>query len=66
MRKLAFISLFLPLISFAGAQPISVMLDYQELCLKEHDPVKRQNYCHLMQTNQNKQLNVFQKETALV
>ena len=45
----------LPVLSHAMPGFDSQTLDaYQELCAKEQDPVKRQNYCHaLQQIDQN-------------
>lgn len=49
MRKfVALAGCFIPLISFAGnltGQPLGV---YQDLCAKEQDPVKRYQYCQML------------------
>lgn len=45
MKKLALILCLLPVFSYAATN--STERTYQDLCAKEQDPVKRQNYCHV-------------------
>lgn len=49
MRKILVLCCFLPVFSWAGhfsdARSLSV---YQELCAKEQDPIKRHQYCQVL------------------
>lgn len=70
MKKLALvIGCLVPLFSFAGSSDNQVALDnFQELCAKEQDPVKRQSYCHILDRHSQSQANIgsFTKETVIV
>ncbi len=58
-----------PLASFATSPTGNTALaTYQELCAKEHDPIKRQNYCVLFEKSgqAHPAFNVFKKDTAIV
>lgn len=50
MKKLTLIiACLVPVLSFAGNAYSSSSLDvYQEQCAKEKDPVKRENYCNML------------------
>lgn len=50
MKKIAVtIGCLIPLFSFAAPADMADPVDsYQELCAKERDPIKRQNYCHIL------------------
>jgi len=54
-------------LSFAanGEENIAV---YQELCAKEQDPIKRQNYCFLLENNDHPRAsgNLFRVDRAIV
>ena len=70
MKKLMLaISFLVPAISFAanvdGVKTIDV---FQEQCAKERDPLKRQNYCHMLDSYSNSQVRnaPFQQEIATV
>jgi len=69
MKKSILLACFIPLVSFAahGQQHTSVAI-YQELCAKEHDPVKRQNYCYMLEhsTQTGTMINAFRKDIATV
>ncbi len=66
MKKTVIILLLtaLPLLSFAANVEERVALEYfQEHCAKEKDPVKRQNYCHMLDSrNSSRILLSFQQE----
>lgn len=71
MKKFFLLSCLIPFVSFASPNHEEhITLAYQELCAKEHDPVKRQNYCNLFE--KNGQLtpalnnNIFRKDIAVV
>ncbi|WP_419419628.1 hypothetical protein ACNVED_14170 [Legionella sp. D16C41] len=69
MKKFIILIFLLPLTSFANnLKENTVVATYQELCAKEHDPVKRQNYCVLFEKNGQIQPNfhTFRKDTAVV
>ncbi|WED42483.1 hypothetical protein [Legionella cardiaca] len=55
MKKLAIlIGCLMPLLSFAANVESDKSLDtFQELCAKEKDPLKRQNYCHIVDQRSN-------------
>ncbi|CEK11753.1 hypothetical protein [Legionella hackeliae] len=57
MKKLAIvIGCFMPLLSFATTVDSDRNLDtFQELCAKEKDPLKRQNYCHILDQQSHSQ-----------
>lgn len=70
MKKLAIvIGCLIPALSFAvpvyNSNPIDV---YQEQCAKEKDPVKRQNYCHILDRHNDPQAAIpdFHQETITV
>lgn len=71
MKKLAAIllSCFLPFLAFAnssdGDRPIET---FQERCAKEQDPIKRHNYCNLLDKygQSEAQLTELVQETVLV
>ena len=50
MKKLALIlGLIFPMFSFAANLDNTAAIDsFQEQCAKEKDPVKRHNYCHML------------------
>lgn len=50
MKSIFLIFSFLPLVATAtDINSINSINTYQELCAKEHDPVKRQNFCHALE-----------------
>lgn len=57
MKKFVFLICLLPIISFASSsvQHHNAAAAYQELCAKEQDPVKRQNYCHMLHQSNHHQ-----------
>lgn len=49
MRKIFILLCLLPVLSFAGERSFSSDLSaYQELCAKEQDPIKRHQYCQVL------------------
>ncbi|MGQ3888311.1 hypothetical protein ACQUW5_04665 [Legionella sp. CNM-1927-20] len=69
MKKFIILMCLSPLASFANpATGNTVIATYQELCAKEHDPIKRQNYCVLFEKNgqAHPASNIFKKDTAIV
>ncbi|KTD17550.1 hypothetical protein [Legionella jordanis] len=70
MKKLAIIIGFLfPLMSFASnVDSDRTLATVQELCAKERDPVKRQNYCHILDRQSQSQTTLadFPKNTVIV
>ena len=70
MKKLAVvIGCLIPLLSFAGnAESDKALVTFQELCAKEKDPLKRQNYCHMVDSQSRSQANIGiqNKETVIV
>lgn len=69
MKKSLLLGCLIPLLSFSayGQQNTNVAV-YQQLCAKEHDPVKRQNYCYMLERSAqtNIMVNVFRKDIAIV
>lgn len=53
-------------LSFAATDE-KVLALYQELCAKEPDPVKRHNYCYLLENSDrsHSRSNVFRQDTAI-
>ncbi|KTD22051.1 Uncharacterised protein [Legionella lansingensis] len=68
MKKLAIvISCLFPLLSFAANVDSDRALDtVQELCAKEKDPVKRQNYCNILDQQSHSQANLVDLATDTV
>ncbi|STX27605.1 Uncharacterised protein [Legionella beliardensis] len=69
MKKFIILMCLFPLASFATTTKENTTLAaYQELCAKEHDPIKRQNYCVLFEKNGqvHPASNIFRKDTAIV
>ncbi|KTC85127.1 hypothetical protein [Legionella brunensis] len=70
MKKLAIvIGCLMPLLSFATNVESDKSLDtFQELCAKEKDPLKRQNYCHILDQKSHSQANLsdFNQDTVIV
>lgn len=68
MLILLAIFMALPTITHAAVavENNEVIALYQELCAKEHDPVKRQNYCYMMENSARVQGNVFRLDRAVV
>ncbi|STX52798.1 Uncharacterised protein [Legionella busanensis] len=69
MKKFIILIFLSPLASFAApATGNTAMATYQELCAKEHDPIKRQNYCVLFEKSgrAHPAFNIFRKDTAIV
>ena len=71
MKKLVLMAFFISAPLFA--QPMDAPQKdapgmYQDLCAKERDPVKRQNYCYLIENNTrlHTQSNAFRLDTAIV
>jgi|GEM_PF-4571000 len=68
MKKIILICSLFPALTFASTpQEIATADVYQELCAKEQDPVKRQNYCYMIENNGQARnlLSVFRKDVAL-
>ncbi len=70
MKKLIIIAgCLVPLLSFAfTTEKYEGLNTFQELCAKERDPLKRQNYCHMLDQYSQAliSINEVQKETATV
>ncbi|MDP1603614.1 MAG: hypothetical protein Q8M03_10155 [Legionella sp.] len=69
MKKIILLSLLMPLIAVAGnTKENNVIAVYQELCAKEHDPVKRQNYCYMLERNGHSETlsSIFREDIAIV
>jgi hypothetical protein len=70
MKRLAIIiGCLLPLCSFAKKADNDKALNaVQELCAKEKDPVKRQNYCHILDQKSHSQTTLADsfKDTVIV
>ncbi|MFC3909755.1 hypothetical protein ACFORL_11805 [Legionella dresdenensis] len=69
MKKIILLCFIFPAISFAATtKENNKVTVYQELCAKEQDPVKRQNYCYMMENNTQAHtlFNVFRKDVAIV
>ncbi|MDI9818446.1 MULTISPECIES: hypothetical protein [unclassified Legionella] len=70
MRKLAIIAgCLIPLLSFASTSESDRTLNtFQELCAKEKDPLKRQNYCHILDQRNHSQANIsgLKKEDTVI
>lgn len=70
MKKLAIvISCLMSLLSFTThAETDSALDTFQELCAKEKDPVKRQNYCHVLDQHNQSQatLSDTRQDTVIV
>ncbi|MBA2656654.1 MAG: hypothetical protein H0U70_06665 [Tatlockia sp.] len=70
MKKLALIiGLLVPVLSFANNISNSNPFEtYQEQCAKEKDPVKRHNYCHMLDRHSRAQSYIpdSKKETLTV
>lgn len=71
MKKLAAvaISCLIPFFSFAGSVDSDRALDtFLERCAKEKDPVKRQNYCHMLDQHSQSDANLIDnlQETVVV
>lgn len=60
MKKIAFIICFLaPFMSSAATIQGSKIDTFQELCAKEKDPIKRQNYCHILDRHNSSFSNII-------
>jgi len=69
MKKLALALCLLPMFSYAATtQDNQLVSTYQDLCAKEQDPVKRQNYCHLLAQPSQKEMiaEQFRQDIAIV
>jgi hypothetical protein len=70
MKKIILLSLLMPLVAVAAAgnKENNVTAVYQELCAKEQDPVKRQNYCYMLERNGHSESlsSVFREDIAIV
>ncbi len=70
MKKLIImIGCLLPFLSFAAtAENTSAVESFQELCAKEKDPIKRQNYCHILDQHSQAAITIsgFPRETVTV
>lgn len=69
MKKSILLACLIPLVSFAAPEQHNANLAmYQELCAKEHDPVKRQNYCHMLERSAQTEAtaSVFRQDIAVV
>ncbi|ASQ45061.1 nucleoside triphosphate pyrophosphohydrolase family protein [Legionella clemsonensis] len=70
MKKIAIvIGCLIPLLSFATTVESDKALDtFQELCAKEKDPLKRQNYCHILDQKNHSQaiLSDIRPDTVIV
>lgn len=70
MKKLAAvaISCLIPFFSFAGSADNGVLDTFQERCAKETDPIKRQNYCHILDQHSQSDANLVDtlQETVVV
>ncbi|KTD13027.1 hypothetical protein [Legionella jamestowniensis] len=70
MKKIAIvIGCLMPLLSFAAPAEGDKTLDaFQELCAKEKDPLKRQNYCHILDQKSHSQaiLSDINPDTVIV
>lgn len=50
MKIIAITLCLLPVFAFAtGLKDMALQNNYEELCAKEQDPVKRLNYCHALE-----------------
>lgn len=68
MKTLILLGCLIPFVSFAATtKDDTLIVAYQQLCAKEQDPVKRHNYCQLLEKNgqMNPSFNVFRKDTAI-
>jgi hypothetical protein len=69
MKKLILLSCLLSFSSFAaGGKSNEVIAAYQELCAKEQDPVKRHNYCYMLENSgrSHTKSNIFRQDIAVV
>lgn len=74
MKKMIVLACLFSFSSIAATSSITsgkneeVIAVYQELCAKEHDPVKRHNYCNLFENSGRSQTksNVFRQDIAVV
>lgn len=69
MKKFILLSCLIPCVSFAtNVTDSNRVAVYQELCAKEQDPVKRKNYCYMLERDGKAQtmFNVFRKDIAVV
>lgn len=68
MRKILILCCFLPIMASAhqynDARSLSV---YQELCAKEQDPIKRHQYCQVLNQSDlsNSQFQVLRQDIAI-
>ena len=68
MKKTILLCLLIPISAFAGGvQENNVVAVYQELCAKERDPVKRENYCYMLERNGHSETlsSVFREDIAI-
>lgn len=67
MKKYILLFCLIPVVSFATTGKQTEFAAYQELCAKEQDPVKRRNYCHLLERGQESRNNqtIFRRDTAI-
>lgn len=72
MKRIILLACFVSLTSLttfaSGTKDKEVIAAYQELCAKEHDPVKRENYCYMLENSSRSHTNanVFRQDTAVV
>lgn len=71
MKKCILLALFISAPVFAGSMAIpdeENVAMYQELCAKERDPLKRHNYCYLIEhsSHPHTNANVFRLDRAIV
>ena len=71
MKKCILLALLISVPAFASSAVIpdeKTIVMYQELCAKERDPVKRHNYCYMIENSNNSRTktNVFRLDRAFV
>lgn len=69
MKKIIILlACFVSFSSYASVAKEEVIAAYQELCAKEHDPVKRENYCYMLENSHRSHTsaNVFRQDIAVV
>jgi hypothetical protein len=67
MKKLALaIFCLFPILSFAADVSTDQAINsFQELCAKESDPVKRANYCQILDQNSSSEENIAARYTEV-
>ena len=68
MKLWVLVLCFLPISLFASTSSRDLVQVYQELCAKEPDPLKRQNYCRLLESKADARVegSIFRQDRAVV